>query len=60
MYENLVKTIINDHNGIIKPLIIPSTETNGTGICNSSLFVEEDKNYIYFHINNRMIKIYFM
>ncbi len=43
MYENLVKTIINDHNGIIKPLILPSIETNGTGICNSSLFVEGDK-----------------
>jgi hypothetical protein len=43
MYENLVKTIINDYNGIIKPLILPSKETNGTGICNSSLLVEGDK-----------------
>jgi hypothetical protein len=43
MYENLVKTILNEYNGIIKPIILPSSETNGTGICNSSLFVEEDK-----------------
>ena len=43
MYENLVKTIINDYNGIIKPLIIDSKLTNGTGITNSSLLVEDDK-----------------
>tara|TARA_B100001094_G_scaffold169072_1_gene163517 strand:+ start:750 stop:1760 length:1011 start_codon:yes stop_codon:yes gene_type:complete len=43
MYENLVKTIINDYNGTIKPLIIDSKLTNGTGITNSSLLVEDDK-----------------
>ena len=43
MYENLVKTIINDYNGTIKPLIIDSKLTNGTGITNSSLLVEGDK-----------------
>ena len=43
MYENLVKTIINDYNGTIKPLIISSNLTNGTGITNSSLLVEGDK-----------------
>ena len=43
MYENLVKTIINDYNGSIKSLIIDSKLTNGTGITNSSLFVEDDK-----------------
>ena len=43
MYENLVKTILNEYNGIIKPIILPSSETNGTGICNSSLFVEGDE-----------------
>ena len=43
MYENLVKTIINDYDGTIKPLIINSELTNGTGITNSSLFVENDK-----------------
>ena len=40
MYENLAKTIINDYNGIIKPLLIPSSLSNGTGICNPSIFVE--------------------
>jgi len=43
MYENLVKTIINDYNGSIKPLIIDSKLTGGTGITNSSLLVENDK-----------------
>jgi len=43
MYENLVKTIINDYNGSIKPLIISSELTGGTGITNSSLLVEDDK-----------------
>ena len=31
MYENLVKTRINDYNGYIKPLIISSELTGGTG-----------------------------
>ena len=43
MYENLVKTIINDYDGTIKPLIIDKDITNGTGITNSSIFVEDDK-----------------
>jgi len=43
MYENLVKTIINDYNGTIKPLIISSKLTGGTGITNSSLLVEDGK-----------------
>lgn len=43
MYENLVKTIINDYNGTIKPLIIDSKLTNGTGITNSSLLVKGEK-----------------
>ena len=43
MFENLVKTIINEYNGTIKPLIISSKLTNGTGIMNSSLLVEDDK-----------------
>ena len=42
MYDNLVKTIINDYGGTIKPLIISSDLTNGTGLCNPSLFVEND------------------
>jgi predicted GH43/DUF377 family glycosyl hydrolase len=43
MYENLVKTIINDYNGLIKPLIIPCDLTDGTGLCNPSVLVEDDK-----------------
>ena len=43
MYENLVKTIINDYDGTIKPLIIDKDITNGTWITNSSIFVEDDK-----------------
>ena len=43
MYENLVKTIINDYRGLIKPLIIDSKLTNGTGLCNPSILVEGDK-----------------
>ena len=43
MINNLVATIINEYNGMIQPLIISSKETNGTGLCNPSLFVEGDK-----------------
>lgn len=43
MYENLVKTVNNDYNGKIQPLIIDSKLTNGTGICNPSILVEDDK-----------------
>jgi predicted GH43/DUF377 family glycosyl hydrolase len=32
-----------ENGGNIKPLIIPSKLTNGTGICNPSVFVEDDK-----------------
>ena len=60
MYENLVKTIINDYNGSIKPLIIDSKLTGGTGITNSSLLVENDKihmiirhvDYTLYHCEN--------
>ena len=43
MYENITKTLINNYNCIIKPLIISSELTNGTGITNSSILVENDK-----------------
>jgi predicted GH43/DUF377 family glycosyl hydrolase len=39
---NFVKEILN-HGGAIKPLIIPSNLTNGTGLCNPSVFVEDEK-----------------
>lgn len=32
-----------DNGGFIKPLIIPSNQTNGTGLCNPSVFVDGDK-----------------
>jgi hypothetical protein len=43
MYENIVKTLINNYDCIIKSLIISSELTNGTGITNSSILVENDK-----------------
>ncbi len=39
---NFVKLAL-DHGGIIKPLIIPAEHTNGTGLCNPSVFVIGDK-----------------
>ena len=35
-----------EHGGSIKPLIIPSKFTNGTGLCNPSVFVEDDKIFL--------------
>ena len=32
-----------EHGGSIKSIIIPSELTNGTGLCNPSVFVEDDK-----------------
>ena len=43
MIENIVKIILNEYNGEIKKLLIPSEKTNGTGLCNPSIFVEDDK-----------------
>ncbi len=39
---NFVKFAL-DNGGTIKPLIIPSHHTNGTGLCNPSVFVDEGK-----------------
>ena len=39
---NFVKLALN-HGGSIKPLIIPSEHTNGTGLCNPSVFVDDGK-----------------
>lgn len=39
---NFVKRAL-EHGGSIKPLIIPAELTNGTGLCNPSVFVEDDK-----------------
>lgn len=42
MIDNLVKMCL-DNGGEIKPLIIPSELTNGTGITNPSIFIDNDK-----------------
>ncbi len=39
---NFVKNVL-DNGGEIKPIIIPAENTNGTGLCNPSVFVEGDK-----------------
>ncbi len=39
---NFVKLAL-DNGGTIKPLIIPAEHTNGTGLCNPSVFVIENK-----------------
>lgn len=42
---NFVKHVL-ERGGSIKPLIIPSELTNGTGLCNPSVFVEDDKIFL--------------
>jgi hypothetical protein len=39
---NFVKYVL-ENGGTIKPLIIPAELTDGTGLCNPSVFVENDK-----------------
>ena len=56
---NFVKLAL-ENGGTIKPLIIPSELTNGTGLCNPSIFVDGDKiraivrhvNYTFYHIES--------
>ena len=43
MFENIVKYLLNNYRAEIKPILIPSELTMGTGICNPSILVEEDK-----------------
>ena len=61
MIENIVKIIINEYNGEIKQLLIPSEKTNGTGLCNPSIFVEDDKIHLILDVEytlyNEMVKI---
>ena len=45
MIDNLAKIAINN-GGSISPLIIPSKHTEGTGLCNVSLFEEENGDII--------------
>ena len=43
--SNLVKLSIKE-GGMIKPLIIPGDETNGTGLCNASVYIDEKEGII--------------
>ena len=60
--NNLVKEIINNGGSII-PLLIPSNITNGTGLMNPSIFVDNDKlilnlrhvNYTLYHCEGEQL-----
>jgi len=41
MIDNLAKLVINN-GGIITPLLIPSELTDGTGLCNVSIFIDDN------------------
>ena len=55
MIENIVKIILNEYNGEIKQLLIPSEKTNGTGLCNPSILLKMIKST--FNIETRRIYI---
>jgi predicted GH43/DUF377 family glycosyl hydrolase len=60
---NFVKRAISK-GGSIHPLIIPSEHTNGTGIMNPSIFVDDDKirviirhvNYTFYHSEKKLFQ----
>lgn len=62
--ENLVKQVI-ENGGSISPLIIPSTETNGTGLMNPSIYVDKGElicnlrhvNYTLYHCEGEQLFI---
>lgn len=62
MINNFVKQVI-ENGGSIHPLLLPSTETNGTGIMNPSIFIDGDKilcnirhvNYTLFHCEGEQL-----
>ena len=53
-----------EHGGSIHPLIIPSELTNGTGLCNPSVFIDGDKirvivrhvNYTFYHSEKKLFQ----
>ena len=54
-----------DHGGSIKPLIIPSTLTGGTGLMNPSIFIDDDDkikvnlrhvNYTFYHSEAKLFQ----
>ena len=52
MIDNLSKIVINN-GGSITPLLIPSRLTDGTGLCNVSIFIDDNgeiKTHPSFHI----------
>jgi hypothetical protein len=42
MIDNFVKIVL-ENGGTITPLLIPSENTNGTGLCNPSIYIDNDK-----------------
>jgi len=62
MLKNLCKEILSV-GGTITPLIIPSNETNGTGLMNPSIFIDDDKlimnlrhvNYTLYHCEGEQL-----
>lgn len=58
--KGLAKTVL-DHGGHICPLIIPAQHTNGTGLMNPSVYVDQDQilcnirhvNYTLYHSENK-------
>lgn len=62
--NNFVKLAL-DHGGSIKPLIIPSELTGGTGLMNPSLFIDDDNvikvnlrhvNYTFYHSEAKLFQ----
>ena len=41
MIDNFVKIVL-ENGGAITPLLIPSENTNGTGLCNPSIYIDID------------------
>jgi len=41
MIDNFVKLVL-ENGGTIKPLLIPSENTGGTGLCNPSIYIDND------------------
>ena len=52
MRNNMIKEIV-ENGGEIHELVIPSEYTGGTGLCNPSIFLDEEKSYkIYFKMED--------
>lgn len=60
MERNLAKRALQA-GGVVKPMIIPSSETRGSGLCNPSVFIDDNGeilviirnvNYDFFHLEH--------